>query len=75
MKAINLHDNVRLKREVSADVIGENRRVNLGTGSIGTVLLVHGPDSAPLGFEVEFALIPQEEYAIASVYPQDVELA
>jgi hypothetical protein len=74
MTEIKEHDEIRLLREVEADVIGEHRIVRMPVGARGAVVMVHGQKDNPEGFEIEFVLVPLKEYAIASVYAKDVEL-
>lgn len=44
----------------------------LVAGDVGTVVLVHGDDRAPDGYEVEFVSLTGETVAVVSVQVHDV---
>jgi hypothetical protein len=73
MTSIKELEVVRLLQPAEADIIGEQRIVVLPAGSRGTVQAVWGPATNPVGYTVEFTLVPLKEYALADVAAELVE--
>lgn len=67
MKIFVENDIVCLREAVEAEVIGEGRALFAPKGSIGTVVLVYGNPGKPLAYEVEFFILEQDCYALATV--------
>jgi hypothetical protein len=60
-------DVIKLRRSVEADVIGEGKTIVVPSGSLGTVVLVHGPTAKPSGYEIEFYIADSDDFAVATV--------
>lgn len=57
-------DVVRIKHPVTAEVIGQRRTVSVPGDTEGVVLLAYGE---PQAYEVEFYIVDQDCYALATV--------
>lgn len=72
MTAYRENDVVRLSRSVTADVIGEKQSFDIPSGSIGTIIMVHGNPTQPSAYEVEFYISADNCYAIATIKSEDI---
>ena len=68
-------DVIRLRRSVEADLLGQPGRHLVPSGSVGTVVLVHGPAAEPSAYEIEFYIAERDAFALASVEADQVSAA
>jgi Domain of unknown function (DUF4926) len=68
-------DVIRVRRSVEADVLGEHATFVVPSGSLGTVVLVHGPAAKPSAYEIEFYVAERDAFALATVDADSVTAA
>ncbi len=61
------NDELQLHAPITAEAIGMRRSFVVPTGSTGAVVLVYGNPSMPEAYEVEFYVLSEDCYAIATV--------
>jgi hypothetical protein len=67
MKMLKENDIISLAQPIEGDVIGEHRKVVLPTGTIATVVLVHGDPNQPMAYEIEAYFSEQDCYVLATL--------
>jgi hypothetical protein len=61
------NDSVTLCKMVSGDVIRERRKMTLPSGTVATVVLVHGDPEHPNAYEIEVYVPEQNIYVLATI--------
>lgn len=65
-------DVIRTRVPIEADVVGEGRKVVISNGTLGTVVLVHGPPDDPVAYDVEFEAGDLGAIVLATFDPADI---
>jgi hypothetical protein len=65
-------DKIVLTKSISADVIGEQRKLDLPAGTIASVVVVYGDPNQPVAYEVEAYVEEHDCYVLATVDVADL---